>query len=382
MMKSIKYLCHYDFQNAPLKREYPLSAATKMDYIISAIIDAGYFVELYSMAPIDNEKLGLYKGYTTKKKNCSIQYQPTVTGNSIFCKLARMVFRDISLLYFLLFKVRRNEPIIVYHSPAFIRILFWAKKIKRFKLILEAEEIYHDVSKFPKSFILAENRLLKSADAYLFSTELLHTRVNSRNKAWLVNYGTYNVEPQICDKFGDGKIHVVYAGTFDPNKGGVAAAVAAGEFLASNYHLHILGFGSVEQIQYVKRIVDEVSKKTQAKITYDGLLKGLEYIGFLQKCHIGLSTQKPDAAFSGTSFPSKVLSYMSNGLSVVSIRIDAIEKSKVGSYIKFYDKQEPMEIAKAIMSTAILNQNRVLLGRLSLEFNAEMKVLLDSFNRV
>ena len=59
----------------------------------------------------------------------------------------------------------------------------------------------------------------------------------------MVIYGTYNVEKQIANKFDDGKIHCVYAGTFDPRKGGMSAVNAA-KFLDEKYHIHILGFGT------------------------------------------------------------------------------------------------------------------------------------------
>ena len=85
-------------------------------------------------------------------------------------------------------------------------------------------------------------------------------------------------------------------------------------------------------------------------MSYDGLLSGEEYIRFIQSCDIVLSTQNPDAAFNATSFPSKILSYMANGLRVVSIRIPAIEQSAVGDALFYYDRQTSEEIAKAILS--------------------------------
>ena len=75
-----------------------------------------------------------------------------------------------------------------------------------------------------------------------------------------------------------------------------------------------------------------------------------EYIKFLQKCDIGLSTQTPNAEYNDTSFPSKVLSYMANGLRVVSIRIKALEKSKISDLLYYYENDSPKEIAKAIKS--------------------------------
>ena len=99
--------------------------------------------------------------------------------------------------------------------------------------------------------------------------------------------------------------------------------------------------------------IDEISKKTKCNITYDGLKSGEEYIRFLQSCHIGLSTQNPNAAFNDTSFPSKVLSYMANGLKVVSVKIKALETSDVIDLLYYYDEQKPEKIAKAITAIEI-----------------------------
>ena len=42
---------------------------------------------------------------------------------------------------------------------------------------------------------------------------------------------------------------MLYAGTFDVNKGGADMAVMSGEYLSENFHLHIIGFGS-EAVSY------------------------------------------------------------------------------------------------------------------------------------
>ena len=143
--------------------------------------------------------------------------------------------------------------------------------------------------------------------------------------------------------------------------------------------MHILGFGNEEETKSMKDLISEVSKKSVATVTYDGLLSSEEYIRFIQSCDIGLSTQNPDAAFNATSFPSKILSYMSNGLRVVSIRIPAIEGSAIGKYMYYYDKQTPEEIAKAIM-TVNLNDDyngRQVISKLDAEFSYDIAKLME-----
>ena len=96
--------------------------------------------------------------------------------------------------------------------------------------------------------------------------------------------------------------------------------------------------------------------RAKAVVSYDGVLKGSAYIDFLQTCQIGLSTQNPDAAFNNTSFPSKILSYMSNGLQVVSADIEAVRRAYgISGYIYYYQKQEPSDIANAILNVDLDN---------------------------
>ena len=180
---------------------------------------------------------------------------------------------------------------------------------------------------------------------------------------------------------GDKIIHCVYAGTFDPRKGGAAAAAAAAEFLPDDYHIHILGFGSDEEIRNMKDCISRVAKKSAAKVSYDGLLTGEDYIKFIQSCDIGLSTQNPDAAFNATSFPSKILSYLANGLRVVSIRIPAIEQSDVGDKLFYYDEQTPDQIAKAIRSIDMSQEydSRRLIEQLSECFERELVEVLERY---
>ena len=119
-----------------------------------------------------------------------------------------------------------------------------------------------------------------------------------------------------------------------------------------------------------------MQKKTKASITYDGLKKGEEFIRFLQQCHIGLSTQNPSGEFNDTSFPSKVLTYLANGLSVVSIRIRVLEKAAIANTVSFYDNDDAIELAKAIMNCDYRQSSRDLVETLDRHFKHRLKSIL------
>lgn len=246
-------------------------------------------------------------------------------------------------------QVKEKDVLLVYHSLTYINVLRRLRKRKRFTLLLQVCEIYADVSQDKKKR-KKELQWINEADAYIFSTSNLAQSLNKNRKPSQVCLGTYKVDYDSVKKCNDdGFVHVVYAGTFDPRKGGGQAAAAAAEFLPSGYHVHIIGFGSEKEVLLLKKQIEEVASSSSCKVTYDGCLSGHDYIEFIQRCDIGLCTQDPNAAFNATSFPSKILSYMSNGLSVVSAKIPAIVNSPVGDLITYYDAQTPEEIAKAIL---------------------------------
>ena len=145
--------------------------------------------------------------------------------------------------------------------------------------------------------------------------------------------------------------------------------------------MHILGFGSKSDTETMQRLIADVSTRAKATVTYDGLLSGTDYIRFIQSCHIGLSTQNPDAAFNATSFPSKILSYMANGLRVVSIRIPAVETSAIGDVMYYYDKQTPEEIARAIMNVdaSELIDMREIIVELDMKFQNDIQKIMREF---
>lgn len=244
---------------------------------------------------------------------------------------------------------KNTDTIIAYHSLEDAFELWIAKKICGFRLVLELEEIYQDVVTCSKFKAYCERKVISSADAYILATEALSKQIPD-GRPYIVINGTYKYEHSRDVCFDDNKIHCVYAGTFDPAKGGAAAAVAAAAFLPQNYHVHILGFGTEEQTEDLKKQIAAVQKLGNCTLTYDGLKSGEEYTQFLQKCHIGLCTQIPDAKYTETSFPSKVLVYLANGLRVLSIRIPAVEQSDVGDMLFYYDEQAPEKIAQAIQS--------------------------------
>jgi len=374
----MKYIGFYDtLNNSKEDRHTSLAATNKMDYIISILNGNGYDVEVISPSWTKGKEYLPGKSAQINNKT-TLKLFPSLPWGNKGQKALSLLYNKAVVFLYLFFRIKSGEQVIVYHSLALMNTILFLKKLKKIRLILEVEEIYTDVGLSCKHLKRKEFDFFLLAEKFIFSTELLSEKLNKQGKPHAIIYGTYYVEYPRNVRFDDARIHVVYAGTFDPRKGGASAAAAA-EFLDENYHVHIIGFGTPKDKETLLQQIAQTSQRTKCKVTYDGLLKGEEFITFLQKCDIGLSTQTPDAEFNETSFPSKVLTYMANGLRVVSIRIRALAVSDVNKLIFYYDENTPQQIAAAIKSVNLSDKYdiRAKVNELNSRFIDEMKEILE-----
>lgn len=370
--KRIKYFSYRGCESPAKLRKNSPAADSKIDYIIEVLNRCGYSVDHISRA--SSSVANYIPAYVEQKGLNTFRYFASLGKSNSLLRVFNRWFMDLQFFIWCLINIKKNETIMVYHSLGYSSTFIKLKKIKNIHIIGEIEEIYQDVHTQTRSRCKSEYEFIKTCDSYLFPTSLLNNVLNKEYKPFIIIHGLYSVENDIQEKFSDGKIHVVYGGTLDPKKGGAAAAAKVAAFLPSNYHVHICGFGDSTEI---KAIIDETSKKSKAVVTFEGELKGSQYNNFIQKCHIGLSTQNPDAAFNASSFPSKILVYLSNGLKVVSINIPAVAQSAVSSKMFFYNSQTPEEIAKAIENAVDSDMDgRKILQSLDKEFEEQLKLML------
>lgn len=378
-MKKIRIVTCYDsYQNKAENRYKALASCNKLNSIIRVLQSLGYSIEIISMSwTLGQRDVKGKKYYDENGVEIKLFYS---FGRSCLIKrLLNFIAMRVQLFFYMLKNITSQDVVIVYHSMVYLSVVKLIKQIKKFPMILEMEEIYADVTGHSK-WRKKELQLADMADAYIFPTQLLNESTNKKSKPSVVIHGTYQTEKDRKTKFKDDKIHVVYAGTLDPRKGSIAVVEAA-EYLQPQYHIHIIGFGTVEEIKNLKHIIAEKQAEKTAKVSYDGVLSGEEYIKFIQSCDIGLSPQDPDAPFNSSSFPSKILSYLSNGLHVVSIRIPAIEKSAVSDLLTYYDEQTPSKIAEAIQSVNMSYpyDSRQRLDELNCAFSDKLNKIVEDF---
>lgn len=375
MANKIYYLIHFDNKT---NRNVTPSAITKGKYVASALASCSSEVEIVSLA------------YPTKDSQDEVYYQ---VSENVICHLFKGKYSNNRIIRYLNHKlydkkirkylkqnVKKDDIIVVYHSLANMKLVKYIKKNITDKIVYEVEEIYGDVINDEKTKT-KELKDFKNASSYIFSNDYLNSIINTKQLPYVTCYGTYEIPTLYKEAFNDNLIHCLYAGTLAQNKGALNAINVA-KYLPNNYLIHILGFGSEKDIADIKNAVNEVNNSYgTTKVIYEGLKLNEEYLKFIQKCQIGLCTQNIDAAFNTTSFPSKILSYMSNGLEVVGVNIAAIKNSKVGQYIQFYNVPDEKEIANAILNINLNNKtnNVDVVKELDKEFKEDLKDMLVKY---
>ena len=377
-MGKIWYLAYYNTPASGQTRAAAIAACPKVDYIAKSIRESGFDVCIVSAAHATKEACP--ERTVLNKDGVEVQLLASPerrTGG--LGRLQTLCFRR-RLLRHLLHRIQREDTLLVYHSLALIGLVRTVARRVGCRLVLEVEEQYSDVTG-DKRAAKRELSFFPLADGYLVSTKLLENICNKRSKPCAVAHGIYTVQPLPMNPAAeDGLIHVVYAGTFQTEKMGSALknAIEAARYLPATYHLHILGFGDQADMEAVKQQIRDVSRRAVCGLTYDGCLLGEAFTSFLQSCHIGLSPQSPSADFTATSFPSKVLSYLSCGLRVISTPVVSVTTSAIADLLVPCDFSSAEKIAEAILS---IHTNEPFsatkrLMNLHTQFVEELKILL------
>lgn len=378
MTKEIKYIGFYDSPKSQPSRVSALAATNKMDYICDAVNRSGNKVHLVSPSWFIEtaSKVKFHsKSVSHLNENKKLTLVASIGTSNKWTRNIKIISSLLWLFIWLLTNVKRNEKIIVYHSPWLALPILLAKKIKGFHLILEVEEIYSDVSSLHPYFDSLEQKIFSKADSFLFSTELLARKIKT-GKGFIVLYGNYRVFESIGSPPEDGKIHLVYAGIIDSHKAGAFNAIESALYLNEDYVMHIIGFGEVELL---KSRIEEINKTSKCKVVFDGIKYGDDYVKYCQECHIGLSTQKMDGAYLDTSFPSKILSYLGMGLRVVSCYVPCVAKSEIGDQVSYYNEDSPKAIAESILNIdmSLANDTKLKIKLLGEKFVSNLKKHID-----
>jgi len=388
MKRKVHYLCFaVDEYTEKLLTYFP-SAQPKVRYMVDTLKELGYSINIVSSCAI--KKRGFYRGRsTTIDENEIHKYFSTFKTSLKFLNRMSIALSFIQLVLYCLFAIKKTDKVIIYHSIYYIRPISFLRKFFGFEYILEVEELYSYIEKCSEKFQHKEIEFINSSCAYLLINDLIDEKITRGKKPAIISYGSYSVPRNMSfDSFPyTDKINIVYAGVIEKLR--LAAFTAVETATHSNYRIHILGFGKSEDITLLKNRIDEVNTIfKEERVIFHGKKTGEEYYAFLQACDIALDCHaygneiQPSAA--DYSFPSKISTYLANGLRVVSTDIRCLKKSQFSKYLYFYSNDTAntaKSIADTIKSINLLDQydSRSIMNELNIKFSMQLNELLNTY---
>ena len=350
MNKVIYYIGFYSPYNQELvieNRTFSSAAVNLMNFVSNQL-------SIYCSVHILSPAWSLHsKGFFSGKKisitkNVFLHLTPSFGSVYKIGKLFSKAFAELWLLGKIILMVKKNDKLIAYHSIANSLTILLARKIIGFTLVLQLNEIYQDVENLGRFNNYIENKIISRADSFILSTKQLSNRIATYNKEYVVCEGVLSMNQLNKQKYNDGKVHLVYAGLIDKIKFCAFNSINIAPFLSSEYIIHIAGFGTEDDLEDLFQQIENSNLLFPCKIVYEGFLQGEDLNNLLQQCHIGLVAQSQDQAFTNSSFPSKIYTYLTNNLEVVCLQNSLIGASPVADLLYTYDDNNPKSIAELI----------------------------------
>jgi glycosyltransferase involved in cell wall biosynthesis len=355
----VLYIGFYDdiVGNRSEKRNTFLSSVNKMNYITQVLVDEGYHVTILSPA-----WTMLKKGYFAGKEydlDKHVRLALTPTFGSKY-RILRTISKAVALVWmgtYLLLHTNGKSRVLVYHAQLTSIPILFAKFVRKFKITLELEEIYHLIQPSGKLHTKLEMMMIASAKAYILPNNLIYEKIRDPiEKPRIVVHGDYRIAQEYAKDI-DWNIKLLFAGNIEKIRGGAFNALKIIDFLDDSYILHIIGYGSESELAELGEAINVInSNRDREVIKYHGVLYGIEFSEFLSGCDIALNLQTQSNHYMDMAFPSKVISYLAHGLHVVSTRLNTLENSEISRYITFVDELDPASIAKKIESIDLYSE--------------------------
>lgn len=348
MAKKVYYIGFYA-KEGETSRFSNIAAIRKMDYTMGVLAEAGYEVEVVSLAWI--LKPFSFSGPSSVQvaPRIRLHLPPAFFLKGIAALKVNIKLAKIWFLLYTLIRIPKNSVVIVYHSPKLYGVLSWLKKLKPIRIALEIGEIYGDVWDIPMNDAKEEKKLLSLCDYFIPVSKELFSQLAPRSNFMM--HGTYRVQYPLREETENAPIiPILYAGSIDQTKAGAVTAVEIMKHLPNHYRMHIAGYGELAE---VKRLEEEISKVNQLhgfeSIKFHGKLDAKRLDQLMRECLIAVNPQNP-GNYMRTAFPSKVMVYLTFQLNVVSTTIESVQQSEVADLITFVSGNEAIDFAKAIQS--------------------------------
>jgi len=350
---------------------------------VPAILKMRYILRVLEKSNIDINVLSLSARKTSKQKiknicvneSYQLMYMRLFAEKNKYYKHINNILRQFKFFIYFLFRVGYKDVLFLYHTPLITKMIKVMKFIKpHVKYILEVEEVYSYSPLGVRKTLEKEQNMIELFDMFLFVNDFIPYEMGIEAERFIVSYGvnnTYEKPESFAPLFDDNLINVVYAGTIDPSKKGAFFAVDSFEYLPDKYRLHLLGFGKPNDVEDLLEKVRKINEKFgYEKIHYHGFKTGDELSDIFLSCKIGLSPNAADKDFSAHSFPSKVVTYISHGLDVVSEHSVAFEMCRFSKYWTTFKEFDALKVAESIINLDLndtFNEKQELIARMEQE---------------
>jgi len=240
--------------------------------------------------------------------------------------------------------------IVIYHSLLFLPLVLLLK-VFGIKFIIQVNEIFSNSGTHSdKLHKFSEHLILKCASNFIISTEMLKPYINSirKKKANFIAIisGPIYLLSNDVQSHKSKSISLVYSGVIDKVKnGGAFISVQLATILNSKkFNISIYGFGDDASLADLQKEILKNNAASHTKVSYKGCLDQNVLVRTLTSYDIGLVTQYINTPFSSTSFPSKILTYLSAGLLPVCATSPAVNTWKYNSFIHIYNQADLLDL--------------------------------------
>lgn len=368
----IYYAVYYSTMGSGRVKNY--AGEDKVDYICRVINELGIDVTILSNAKT-SEKAFANSEFLHLFDRTNLIYFSSFPRYGVILHAFDVLWGYMQLIYFIISHVKKDDTVLVYHSLGYRGLWGFLRSIKRFNYVLEVEELFQTIEASVSSYKKNEMKVFEYPDAFLFSSSILEEEINHGKKPFAIVNGVYKYNGFVQQHMNNSGKKVVYAGSLEKQKG-VDYVISSAEFLSKDYEVHIIGFGSEKDIHRIEGLISKVMGKG-AIVTYDGVFKGKEYFQFLQSCDVGVCIQDENDEFNKYEYPSKVFSYLSNGLQVVANELIQLKMSTVFPYLHIAKSKQPKDVAAAIIACSSHPiRPSIILDKLNEDFKKQIKPLL------
>ncbi len=244
----------------------------------------------------------------------------------------------------------RSGDVVVIDNYEFIYIVaaWFLKLFRRVTFILEYEDGKHLIDRSIWRLLsgLAETAGRPLLSGAILTHPALGRRLPPALPTELVPGFVPEQTPAHHDKAGP-EVRFLYSGTLDGPRGVDLLLEAVKLLPAQGWHLDITGHGPLAET--ISRFVSD--SRWQGRLEFHQSLPPDAYERLLAACHAGLNCQRTSDPISSVTFPSKVFTYLSAGLVVISSRASEVDKI-CGKACLYFDEETPRSLAAA-MSEAI-----------------------------